>query len=45
MEKYEELNIEIVTFESDDIIVTSIPGDIPTDTVTGSSLVYGEEEW
>lgn len=41
MEKYEELNIEIVTFESDDIIVTS---NIYTDPTTGSILIYDEEE-
>lgn len=40
MEKYEELNIEIVTFESDDIITNSIP----TDPVK-QALMYGEEEW
>ena len=41
MEKYEELSFEIVTFESDDIIVTS--SGIPTDPVS-HALMYGEEE-
>ena len=40
MEKYEELSLEIVTFESDDIITTSIY----TDPVS-HALMYGEEEW
>lgn len=44
MEKYEELSLEIVTFESDDIIVTSGGGNIPTDPTTGSILIYDEEE-
>ena len=45
MEKYEELSLEIVTFESDDIIVTSGGSNIHTDPTTGSILIYDEEEW
>lgn len=31
MEKYEELELEIISFEMTDIITESIPGDITTD--------------
>lgn len=31
MEKYEELELEIISFEMTDIITDSEPGDVPTD--------------
>lgn len=36
MEKYETLEMEVIEFETEDVIVTSSPGDTPWDQITGN---------